>query len=47
MGDWDKSLARDGGRLQHTIVKLSLAHENDNIEQYLWKLDEQDERAAQ
>ena len=29
--------------LQHLLVKISLAHEDDDIEQYLWDLDDESE----
>ncbi len=33
--------AKDAERLQHVLIKVSLAHENDDIEPYLWELDEE------
>ncbi len=38
---------RSADLLQRAVIKISLAHENDNIDPYLWELDETGEQGEQ
>ena len=38
--------AKDLGRLQRALVKVSLAHDDDDIEPYLWEIDEEEDQTV-